>query len=194
MLLLRAILVFVVLHGAGYAQSSASAQQNSPVGTTPSEIHHAPLPPSPPDAPIPDLGTIPVPEPASQVKRALRRLDPNCFDGIFHLCWSSPPSDEPVYRSYDQRRIAEDIEQGNFYLKKRNYRGAEFRFEDVLSYEPDHPEANFKLAESLVKLGKADEAKGYYEAYLKIAPNGNFAQQAKKALEQLEAKTRRSGG
>ena len=191
---LRTILVFVALSGAGYAQSSASPQQNSPGGTQLSEVPRAPLPPTPPDAPIPDLSAIPATDQsASPLKRALRRLDPNCFDGIFHLCWSSPTSDEPVHRSYDERRIAEDIEQGNSYLRTRNFRGAEFRFEDVLSYQPHHPEATFKLAESLATLGKTEEAKQYYDAYLKIAPNGSFAEQAKKALERLATKGRRSG-
>ena len=194
MLLRAAIPLFVVLSGFGYAQSSASAQQSSPVETQRSDVSRAPLPASPPDAPIPDLGTVPsTDQSASPFKRALRRLDPNCFDGLFHLCWSSPTSEEPVYRSYDERRIAEDIERGNSYLKTKNYRGAEFRFEDVLSYQPDHPEATFKLAESLAKLGKTDEAREYYDAYLKIAPNGSFAEQAKKAREQLATKRRRSG-
>jgi tetratricopeptide (TPR) repeat protein len=194
MSLRAAILLSVVLSAFGYAQTSAGTQQSSPGETQRSDASHAPLPASPPDAPIPDLGAIPATDQStSPLKRALRRLDPNCFDGIFHLCWSSPISDEPVYRSYDERRIAEDIEQGNSYLKTKNFRGAEFRFEDVLSYQPHHPEATFKLAESLAKLGKTEEAKQYYDAYLKIAPRGSFAEQAKKALERLATKGRRSG-
>src|SRR5262249_41066593 len=119
----------------------------------------APQPPSPDDAPIPNQGATPVPHSSSSpVKRTLRRLDPNCFDGIFHLCWSSPPADGPIYKSYENKQVAEDMELGDAYMKKRNYRGAEFRFEDALQYEPENAEAIFKLAEALQKEAKPKPA------------------------------------
>jgi tetratricopeptide (TPR) repeat protein len=181
---LTGLAVAAVAAAACHAQSPESPQpQNPPIKTQPSPTVHSPLPPSPPDAPIPDQGVILVRDDSgSAVKRALRRLDPNCLDAIIHLCWSFPPAS---YSAYDKGRVAEDIDLGNSYLKRKNYRGAEFRFEDALSIEPDNVEATFRLAESLARLDHGDEAQRQYEAYLKIAPNGIYAAQARKALAQL---------
>ena len=121
-----------------------------------------------------------------KVQQTLHRVAPNFLDAIFHLCRSFPPADGPVYSSYKQPRIAEDLEVGNSYLKERNYRGAEFRFEDALAYQPDNPEAAFKLAEALAKLGRKNEALGAYTRYLQIAPDGVFAKRARKEQIQLE--------
>src|SRR5262249_29222579 len=48
---------------------------------------------SPPDAPMPDLGSIPGPSDASKsaAKRVLDQLMPRCLDGLFHTCWAPPP-------------------------------------------------------------------------------------------------------
>jgi hypothetical protein len=42
-----------------------------------------------PDAPLPDLGSLPSPASTtkSKVKRALDRLTPNCADVVYHSCW-----------------------------------------------------------------------------------------------------------
>ena len=170
-----------------FSLASCAQITNSPRDQNPAKTQPAPLPPSPPDAPILDQGAIPASENSdSKLKRALHRLDPNCLDAIFHLCWSSPPANERVYSSYEKRRVAEDLEVGNSYLKEKNYRGAELRFRDALTYEPDNPEATFKLAESLAKLGNKAEACQRYTDYLKIAPNGEFAERAKDALRKLQ--------
>jgi tetratricopeptide (TPR) repeat protein len=62
---------------------------------------------------------------------------------------------------------------------------AELRFRDALNYKPDQPDATFKLAESLNRLGKNDEAKQEYQAYLKIQPDGPYAERARIALQRL---------
>jgi outer membrane protein assembly factor BamD (BamD/ComL family) len=51
--------------------------------------------------------------------------------------------------SETDREFAKDLEVGDFYLKGKNYGAAELRFREALNYKPDHPEATFKLAESL---------------------------------------------
>ena len=70
-------------------------------------------------------------------------------------------------------------------MKKRNYRGAEFRFEDALQYEPENAEATFKLAEALQNLGRKAEACARYKNYLEIDPSGAFCDRAKKSLQKL---------
>jgi len=165
---------------------SQTPQAPGPVKTQPVPVVSAPLPPSPDHAPILDQGTTPVPlNSSSPILRTLRRMEPNCLDAIFHLCWSSPPADGPLYKSYEQRRMAEDFELGDDYLKRKNYRGAEFRFEDVLQIEPNNAEATFKLAEALRNLSRNAEACAHYKNYLGIAPDGAFADRAKKGLQKL---------
>jgi Tetratricopeptide repeat len=181
----RIALCFTVLL-ACHAESQQTPQPPGSAKTQPIPVRTAPQPPSPDDAPIPDQGAMPVPyRSTSPIKRTLRRLDPNCFDGIFHLCWSSPPTDGPIYKSYENKRVAEDLELGDAYMKKRNYRGAEFRFDDVLQYEPENPEAIFKLAEALQNLGRKAEACTQYKNYLEIEPSGAFSDHAKKGLQKL---------
>jgi tetratricopeptide (TPR) repeat protein len=169
-----------------HAESQQTPQPSDAVKIQPIPVRTAPQPPSPDDAPIPDQGATPVPyRSSSPIKRALRRLDPNCLDAIFHLCWSSPPGDDPIYKSYEQKRVVEDLELGDAHMKERNYRGAEFRFEDALQYEPDNPEATFKLAEALQNLGRKNEACIQYKNYLKIEPSGAFSDRAKKCLRKM---------
>lgn len=182
----RVALLCIAVLSTCYAQNQQAAPGADPVKNQPTPVTKAPPPPSPDDAPIPDQGAIPVPyNSSSPIKRNLRRLDPNCLDAIFHLCWSSPPTDDPIYKSYEKKRVAEDLELGDAYMKKRNYRGAEFRFEDALQYEPENPEAAFKLAESLQNLGLKAEACTQYKNYLVIEPSGAFSDRAKKSLQKL---------
>jgi hypothetical protein len=169
-----------------HAESQQTPQPSGPVKTQPIPVTTAPQPPSPDDAPIPNQGATPVPYPSSSpIKRTLRRLDPNCFDAIFRVCWSSPPTDDPIYKSHEQKRVVEDLELGDAYMKERNYRGAELRFEDVLQYEPENPGATFKLAEALQNLGRKAEACTRYKSYLEIEPSGAFSDRAKKGLQKL---------
>ena len=70
---------------------SIQAQTNSnPPSTNTISPPQAPLnrPPSPPDAPLPDLGSLPSPAGTakSKVKRALDRITPHCADVVYHSC------------------------------------------------------------------------------------------------------------
>jgi outer membrane protein assembly factor BamD (BamD/ComL family) len=70
----------------------------------------------------------------------------------------------------EDRKFAKDMEIGSYYFRNKNYRGAMFRFRHALDSKPGQPEATFKLAESLNRLGKKDEAEEAYTAYLKDQP------------------------
>lgn len=133
---------------------------------------------------MPDLGSLPGPpdKSKSKLKRALDRAMPNCLDTVLHTCWSSPPGDG---KTTEEREFARDMEIGTYYFKNKNYRGAEMRFRHALDYKLGQPEATFKLAESLDKLGKYDEAKRSYEAYVSIQPDGPYIERARIALQRL---------
>jgi tetratricopeptide (TPR) repeat protein len=100
------------------------------------------------------------------------------------------------FHPWDPHRAAKDVEVGDFYLKRKNYRAAEDRYREALLYKPNDAIATYRLAETLEKKGELDEARTHYEGYLKILPEGPLAQDAHKALERLqkkEAKDRPAG-
>src|SRR5919109_348046 len=90
-------------------------------------------------------------------------------------------------KPWDPHRAAKDIEVGEYYFKRKNYRGAESRFRDALGYKPNDAVATFRMAQVCERTGRATEARQYYADYLKILPHGPFADEARKALEKLSA-------
>jgi tetratricopeptide (TPR) repeat protein len=96
-------------------------------------------------------------------------------------------SDVEELHPWDPHKAAKDIEVGDFYFKRKNYRGAIERYKDALIYKPNDAVAQFRLAESLEKTGNPQEAIPHYQEYLKILPHGPFAADAQKALERLKA-------
>lgn len=99
----------------------------------------------------------------------------------------SASADVAEFHTFDPHRAAKDIEVGDFYFKKKNYRAALERYREALFYKPNDALANFRMAQALDKLARVDEAVEHYQEYLKILPNGPQAEEAKKALEKLKA-------
>ncbi|MFI5089984.1 MAG: tetratricopeptide repeat protein [Terriglobales bacterium] len=102
-----------------------------------------------------------------------------------------PPPDAPddsvsEFRAWDPHKAMKDVEIGDFYFKRENYRGALSRYCEALQYKPNDAIATFRIAEALEKLGDLAGARTYYETYLKILPGGQFAAQSKKALERIK--------
>jgi tetratricopeptide (TPR) repeat protein len=88
---------------------------------------------------------------------------------------------------WDPHRAAKDIEVGDFYFKRKNYRAAEDRYREALYYKDNDALATFRLAVCLEKLDQPDDARTEYENYLKILPHGPQAEDAQKAIERLKA-------
>ena len=97
------------------------------------------------------------------------------------------PSDVSEMHPWDPHKAVKDIEVGDYYFKRRNYKGALERYKDALVYKPNDAVANFRLAECEEKLGNSSDAVQHYADYLKILPNGPFAADARKALERLKS-------
>ena len=91
---------------------------------------------------------------------------------------------------WNPHRAEKDVEVGDYYFKQKNYRGAESRYRDALSYKPNDAIATFRLAQVLEKTSRPDEAQQYYQAYLKIMPHGPYAADSRKALEHLQAQSK----
>jgi tetratricopeptide (TPR) repeat protein len=95
------------------------------------------------------------------------------------------------FHPWDPHRAAKDVEVGDFYFKRKNYRAAEARYREALVYKSNDAMATFGLAQCLEKLGKLDEARENYEGYLKILPHGPRAQDAQKALDRLNKESKK---
>ena len=63
---------------------------------------------------------------------------------------------------------------------------AKVKFEETLKANANHPEANFQLGMALLNEGNIPGAITSFEKYLQLAPEGQFAAQAKGMLAQLK--------
>ena len=63
---------------------------------------------------------------------------------------------------------------------------ARVKFEEALKSNPNHPEANFQMGMALLNEGNMAGAITSFEKYLQLAPDGQFAAQAKAMLAQLK--------
>ena len=59
-------------------------------------------------------------------------------------------------------------------------------FEDALKIDPKHANSHYQLGMCLINLGKMPEAVAEFEAYLQVAPDGQYAAQAKALVTQLK--------
>src|SRR3984893_2526350 len=96
-------------------------------------------------------------------------------------------SDVQELHPWNPHKAAKDVEVGDFYFKRKNYRAALERYREALVYKPNDALANFRLAECLEKTGNPGEALTHYQEYLKILPHGPLSADAQKALERLKA-------
>jgi tetratricopeptide (TPR) repeat protein len=88
-------------------------------------------------------------------------------------------------RPWDPHKAMKDIEVGDFYFRRKNYRAALARYEEALVFKSGDAVANFRIGECKEKLGEPEEAADRYEAYLKILPHGPLSPEAEKALQRL---------
>jgi tetratricopeptide (TPR) repeat protein len=100
------------------------------------------------------------------------------------------PSDVQELHPWDPHKAAKDVEVGDFYFKRKNYKAAIERYKHALIYKQDDAIATYRLAESLDKTGNSTEAVTYYRGYLKILPHGPYAADAQKAINRLSPETR----
>lgn len=87
---------------------------------------------------------------------------------------------------WDPHRAGKDIEVGDYYFKRKNYKGAEDRYREALFYKDNDALATYRLAICLEKLNRIDEALVEYENYLQILPHGPQAADARKAIDRLK--------
>jgi tetratricopeptide (TPR) repeat protein len=98
-------------------------------------------------------------------------------------------SDEQEVHPWNPMKALKDVEVGDYYFKRKNYRAALDRYKEALFYKDNDAIASFRLAQCQEKVGDKSEAKKYYEQYLKILPEGEFAKEARISLDRLEKST-----
>jgi tetratricopeptide (TPR) repeat protein len=92
------------------------------------------------------------------------------------------------FHRWDPHKAAKDVEVGDFYFKRKNYRAAIARYQDALLWKDNDAESNFRLGQAFEKIDDSAQAAVHYQAYLKILPHGPYAAEAQKALEKLKQK------
>ena len=99
----------------------------------------------------------------------------------------NPPDSGNVneMHAWDPHKAAKDIEVGDYYFKRKNYRGAESRYREALYYKDNDADATYRLAVCLEKLQRPDDAIAEFQSYLRILPHGSKAEDAQKSIDRL---------
>ena len=98
------------------------------------------------------------------------------------------------FKVWNPHKAEKDVEVGDYYFKRKNYRAALSRYQEALYYKYDDAIATFRLGVCQEKLGDTDEARKAYESYLKILPHGPFAAEAQQALGRLKSEAPETAG
>ena len=112
---------------------------------------------------------------------------PNSAEAVSDL--TPPPadnSDVQEFHPWNPYRANKDIQVGDFYFRRKNYKGALERYKDALDYKPGDAVATFRIGECQEKMGNKTDARKYFETYLKILPEGPLAKEARAQLARLD--------
>jgi tetratricopeptide (TPR) repeat protein len=95
--------------------------------------------------------------------------------------------DVKEFHPWDPHKSAKDVEVGDFYFRRKNYKAAEDRYREALTYKDNDAIATYRLAVCLEKMGRPEEAREEFESYLQILPHGPQAEDSHKAIARIEA-------
>jgi tetratricopeptide (TPR) repeat protein len=88
-------------------------------------------------------------------------------------------------KPYDPHKAEKDVEVGDFYYKRGNYKAAVSRYQEALELGPPSASATFKLADALEKDKRPADAAVYYREYVRQYPQGAQLADARAALERI---------
>jgi tetratricopeptide (TPR) repeat protein len=89
------------------------------------------------------------------------------------------------FHPWNPMKARKDMDVGDFYFKRKNYRAALERYKEALYYKNGDALASYHVAVCQEKLGDKAEARKYFEQYLKILPEGPLAKDAHSSLARL---------
>lgn len=87
---------------------------------------------------------------------------------------------------YDPHKAAKDVEVGQYYLKRKNYRAALDRLNEALLYKPNDAEGTFYLAQTQEKLELYALAGQNYRNYLNLFKDGPHIKEAQEGIKRIE--------
>ncbi len=96
-------------------------------------------------------------------------------------------ADVQEFHPWNPMKALKDVEVGDYYFKRKNYRAALDRYQEALFYKEKDAVATFRLAVCQEQLGDRASAGENYAAYLKILPHGPFAEEAQESMDRLSA-------
>ncbi len=117
---------------------------------------------------------------------------PNSGPPISDADEENSSGDVQEFHAWNPHKGLKDIEVGDFYFRRKNYRAALDRYEEALVWKPGDAVANFRMAQCFEKLDNPDQAIAHYQEYLKILPHGPLAAEARKALQKLQGAEEKS--
>src|SRR4051812_4137005 len=91
-------------------------------------------------------------------------------------------SDVQELHPWDPHKAAKDVEVGDYYFKRKNYKAAIERYKHALIYKQDDAIATYRLAESLDKTGNSTEAGTFFWGDPKNPSHWPFSGGAQKAI------------
>jgi tetratricopeptide (TPR) repeat protein len=113
-------------------------------------------------------------------------------------CWAEPTQQRPKQQqqeppeedealtpkeyTFNPLQANKELQIGNYYFKKKNYRAAAKRFAEATKWNPTSAEAYLRLGESEDKLKDAAAAHQAYSKYLELAPDAKNVPEIKKRL------------
>ncbi len=166
------------------ATKPASNLPDSPAPTGKPAPTSRPTPPPADDASVPP-SSAPMPRSDGESSSKDNQPDISPPPGDEDHPGADLPSDVEEMHPWNPHQADKDVEVGDFYFKKENYRAAESRYQEALRYQWNHAEATYKLGVVDEKLDKPQDARKYYSTYLNILPKGPESEKAKKALDRL---------
>jgi tetratricopeptide (TPR) repeat protein len=103
---------------------------------------------------------------------------------------ATPPEEDTTIGnttySFNPLQAKKDIEVGNEYLKKHNFRAAANRYLSATKYNDGDAEAWLKLGETEERLKDKQAARDAYQKYVEIASDAKNASEIRKRIEKLK--------
>jgi hypothetical protein len=93
-----------------------------------------------------------------------------------------PAVKEPTH----QEAASKDIDIGNYYLDRKNWKGALSRFSSAFVLDPENPDIYWGLAEANRHLGNLADARANYQKVAEYDPDSRHGKEAIKALKEPE--------
>ncbi len=102
------------------------------------------------------------------------------------------PNESP---SYSPPAAWRSVEIGDFYMRRRKYRGALSRYQEAVTTDPDYARGYLGLGKAYEKLHYARKALDAYQKYLDLLPSAKDAEEAKavhRSIERLQREVKKS--